>query len=413
MQNKYCFILGRYPDLSKHEISAVLRKKGLETSIHYESSTVLILDVSEELPVAELNKTLGGTVKIGKIIQNFPQSVNPEKIHDYLTSDVLFIDYLQEATPKITFGISLYSYPRSHAMHNPWMRVQRELIKTLKKHLESQGFKARYPYLEGNFLSSASVEKNNLLRDGVEILMIETPTELLFGKTLVVQEFESFSNRDFGRPKRDMDSGIMPPKVARMMINIAEIPLSGELLDPFCGSGTLLQEALLLGYTHVTGTDISAKAVTDTKANLSWLKKQDLSDNNAKVFIYDVTKLSEKFPQDSIAAVVTEPYMGPNLQHKPHLKDVQEIKAELEMLFLGAFKQFVKILKEGGSVVMIFPIFHVNNHYLYLDILEKIEQLGFSQAILTKDKRNTITLGNKKDFVLREIVKFKVIMGGK
>jgi hypothetical protein len=62
---------------------------------------------------------------------------------------------------------------------------------------------------------------------------------------------------------------------------------------------------------------------------------------------------------------------------------------------------------------MIFPIFHVNNHYLYLDILEKIEQLGFSQAILTKDKRNTITLGNKKDFVLREIVKFKVIMGGK
>jgi tRNA G10 N-methylase Trm11 len=409
MQNKYCFILGRYPDLSKHEVFAVLRKSGITSSIYYESSTVLILESIEELPVIELNKTLGGVVKIGRIIQNFPHSVNPEKINDYLTSDILFIDYLPEAKEKINFGISLYPYPRSHALQNPWLRVQRELVKNLKDHLESQGFKARYPHLEGSFLSSVSVEKNNLLKDGVEILIIETPTELLFGKTLAVQEFESFSNRDYGRPKRDMESGIMPPKIARMMINIAEISSTGELLDPFCGSGTLLQEALLLGYTHVTGTDISQKAISDTKANLRWLRTQDLIDNEAKVFIHDVTKLSEKFPQSSIDAIVTEPYMGPNLQHKPHLKDVQGIKGELETLFLEAFKQFSKILKQEGCVVMIFPVFHVNNHYLYLDILEKIGLLGFSQVILTQDKRNTITLGNQKDFVLREIVKFKLL----
>ncbi len=409
MQKRYCFILGRYPDLSKHEIFAVLRKLDLDSTIYYESSTVLVLELLEDLPVVEINKILGGTVKIGEIIQHFPQSVNPEKVHDYLTSDALFIDYLPSANQKITFGVSLYPYPRSHALQNPWVRVQRELIKSLKKHLESQGFKTRYPHLEGTFLSSASVEKNNLLKDGVEVLIIETPTELLFGKTLAVQEFESFSNRDYGRPKRDMESGIMPPKVARMMITIAEISLQSELLDPFCGSGTLIQEALLLGYTHVTGTDLSSKAVADTKTNLTWLKKQHLAENNAKVFNYDVTKLSEKFPQGSVAAIVTEPYMGPNLQHKPHLKDVQEIKTELESLYLSAFKQFAKVLKKDGSVVMIFPIFHVNNHYLYLDILEKIGVLGFSQVILTKEKRNTITLGNQKDFVLREIVKFKLL----
>lgn len=407
MQNTFCFILGRYPDLSKHEIFAVLRKLNITSTIYYESSTVLILEISEDLPIAEINRFLGGTVKIGKIIQDFPQSVNPEKVHDYLTSDSLFIDYLPDAKQKINFGISLYPYPRSHALQNPWGRVQRELIKTLKKHLESQGFKTRYPHLEGTFLSSASVEKNNLLKDGVEILMIETPTELLFGKTLAVQEFELFSNRDYGRPKRDMESGIMPPKIARMMINIAEISSHGELLDPFCGSGTLIQEALLLGYTNVVGTDLSSKAIADTKTNLTWLKKQHLTDSDAKVFNYDVTKLSEKFSQGSISAIVTEPYMGPNLQHKPHLKDVQEVKTELESLYLSAFKQFAKILKADGSVVMIFPIFHVNNHYLYLDILEKIGSLGFSQVILTKEKRNTITLGNQKDFVLREIVKFR------
>lgn len=409
MQNRYYFILGRYPDLSKHEIFAVLRKKGLESSIYYESSIVLVLETAGELPIHELNKLLGGTVKIGRVLQSFPQSVHPDKINDYLTSDALFIEYLPKATQKITFGISLYPYPRHQSRHNPWLRIQHELIKNLKNHLEAQGFKTRYPHLDGSFLSSASVEKNKILRDGVEIVIIETPTEVLFGKTLAVQEFESFSNRDYGRPKRDMESGIMPPKIARMMINIAEIPSSGELLDPFCGSGTLLQEALLLGYVHVIGTDISQKAVSNTKTNLTWLKKQHLVENDARIFIQDVTKLSEKFPQNSIDAIVTEPYMGPNLKHKSHLKAVQEVKTELETLFLGAFKQFAKVVKSDGSVVMIFPVFHVNNHYLYLDILEKIGALGFSQVILTKEKRNSIVLGNQQDFVLREVLKFKLL----
>lgn len=409
MQNRYYFILGRYPDLSKHEIFAVLRKKELESSIYYESSIVLVLETAGELPIHELNKLLGGTVKIGRVLQSFPQSVHPDKINDYLTSDALFIEYLPKATQKITFGISLYPYPRHQSRHNPWLRIQHELIKNLKNHLEAQGFKTRYPHLDGSFLSSASVEKNKILRDGVEIVIIETPTEVLFGKTLAVQEFESFSNRDYGRPKRDMESGIMPPKIARMMINIAEIPSSGELLDPFCGSGTLLQEALLLGYVHVIGTDISQKAVSNTKTNLTWLKKQHLVENDARIFIQDVTKLSEKFPQNSIDAIVTEPYMGPNLKHKSHLKAVQEVKTELETLFLGAFKQFAKVVKSDGSVVMIFPVFHVNNHYLYLDILEKIGALGFSQVILTKEKRNSIVLGNQQDFVLREVLKFKLL----
>ncbi len=409
MQNRYYFILGRYPDLSKHEIFAVLRKKELESSIYYESSIVLVLETAGELPIHELNKILGGTIKIGRVLQSFPQSVHPDKINDYLTSDALFIEYLPKATQKITFGISLYPYPRHQSRHNPWLRIQHELIKNLKNHLEAQGFKTRYPHLDGSFLSSASVEKNKILRDGVEIVIIETPTEVLFGKTLAVQEFESFSNRDYGRPKRDMESGIMPPKIARMMINIAEIPSSGELLDPFCGSGTLLQEALLLGYVHVIGTDISQKAVSNTKTNLTWLKKQHLVENDARIFIQDVTKLSEKFPQNSIDAIVTEPYMGPNLKHKSHLKAVQEVKTELETLFLGAFKQFAKVVKSDGSVVMIFPVFHVNNHYLYLDILEKIGALGFSQVILTKEKRNSIVLGNQQDFVLREVLKFKLL----
>jgi len=407
MNYTYAFILGRYPDLSKVEIFAVLRKSDLEYTVVYESGLVLLLSMKVELPVTKINLLLGGTVKIGQIFQKFPQSIHADKVKEYLTSDTLFINYFINIPQKPTFGISLYPYHRTVKSHNPWARTQRELLKIIKEHLDSQGFKSRYPNLEGTTLSSASVEKNKLISDGVEILLIETPTDIFVGKTLIVQEFESFSERDFGRPKRDMDSGIMPPKIARMMINIAESPTDGQLLDPFCGSGTLVQEALLLGYSQVIGSDLSPKAVRDTKENLEWLKNKNLTQLDAKILNLDTTKLSDKIGEKSINAIVTEPYMGPNLQFKSHLKDVQSVKSELETLYLASFKQFAKVLKDHSSVVMIFPIFHVNNHYLYLDILEKIALLGFSQVVLTQDKRNSVTLGSKRDFVLREILKWK------
>jgi len=237
--------------------------------------------------------------------------------------------------------------------------------------------------------------------------MVETPTNLFIGKTLIVQEFESFSQRDYGRPKRDMESGIMPPKIARMMINIAEIDKDALILDPFCGSGTILQEALLLGFTQVIGTDLSQKAISDSKQNVSWLQKNVDTEITPQIYQHDVAKLSDRIPHGTISAVVTEPYMGPNVQQKPRLKDVQQNKAELEELYLKAFKTYSLILKPGGCVVMVLPIFHVNTHYLTMDILDKIQLLGFSQVVLTKEKRNSIVLGNKRDYVLREILKWK------
>lgn len=409
MTYKYFFILGRYPELSKHEIFSALRRYNIAPTIYYESLQVLVIYTKEPLQIQKLNKILGGTIKIGQLFQAFPQAIHPEQIGEYLTSDALFIDYLPGVDKKVAFGLSLYSYQRPHGQQSPWSRQISNLTKQIKLHLEAQGFSARYPHLDGNFLSSASVEKNRLISNGAEIVIIETPTEISIGKTLAVQEFESFSSRDYGRPKRDMDSGIMPPKIARMMINIAEAPLNAKILDPFCGSGTVLQEALLLGYTDIVGTDLSQKAVRDTKTNLIWLNKQHLTDSIPKVLIQDVTELSKKFSSDSIDAIVTEPYMGPNLRHKTHLKDVQKIKSELEALYILAFKQFAKIIRRKGVVVMIFPIFHTSNRHLYLDILSQVAQLGFSQVVLSNNERNSITLGTKKDYVLREIVKFKLL----
>ena len=80
-----------------------------------------------------------------------------------------------------------------------------------------------------------------------------------------MQDIESYTKRDRERPKRDAKVGMLPPKLAQIIINLAagqlpeeklqnicDIPLGEPIprrllgqtvLDPFCGTGVILQEA--------------------------------------------------------------------------------------------------------------------------------------------------------------------------
>jgi SAM-dependent methyltransferase len=64
-----------------------------------------------------------------------------------------------------------------------------------------------------------------------------------------------------------------PAKLAQIIINLAAGPArDGQLtiLDPFCGTGVVLQEALLMGY-NAYGTDLEPRMIAYTTENLQWL----------------------------------------------------------------------------------------------------------------------------------------------
>ncbi|MEK7605900.1 MAG: methyltransferase domain-containing protein [Patescibacteria group bacterium] len=397
---QYIFILGRYPDLSRKEIEAVLDMQKIVFTPIESTNSLYLIQTPNELSIEKLNQTLGGTVKIGRIIHTLPLPCTQDALENYLTSDVLFSDILSPQEDKVNFGISFYSASEK----SPLSILS--LLRAIKIHLEAQGFRARFPDHRGPVLSSASVGKNKLLTTGAELLLIQSNKELLIGKTLAIQEFEAFSQRDYGRPARDMDSGIMPPKIARMMLNLAEVPHDQSIIDPFCGSGTMLQEATLLGYTDVTGTDNSDKALKDTKQNLKWLNEKQKITVQPRILKADVTTLSKTFSENTFSAVITEPYMGPNLQQRPSIQLIQQNQIELTTLYLSALTEFIKVLKPDGVIVMILPVFHLNRQFLSLDILNDAEKLGLIQIPLSKERRQTILVGNRYDFVLREIVKF-------
>ena len=388
---QYFFILGKNPILSKTEIEAVLEFKEYRIKNIEFGGNVLVLEAEKKLDIDWLNNCLGGTVKIGKIL---------DKISDLENFEKRFFDLIKFEEGKVYFGFSLYSLdPKVHLKHltNKLTPVAMEIKRKLR---EEKNLNSRYVVSKELELSSVIVKKNKLLANGAEICFMVKPNEILVGQTLAVQPFGEFGQRDFTRPSRDELSGMLPPKLARIMVNLAQLKKGAIILDPFCGSGTILQEALLLGHDNLIASDKNPKAINDTQNNLNWLaSKYGLNTNNVQLFTLPIEHLTREIKPSSIDAIITEPYLGPALKGNEGLKQINLIIKELETLYLSAFNVFTKILKSQGKMVIISPIFRYNNSNLRLAILDKIEKLGFN--ILNKED---LIYFRPKQFIWREIL---------
>lgn len=411
----YFFILGNNPTLSIAEIISVVSED--IDKIQEISSEFLILKTKKSLDADDLQKRLGGTIKIGQIMgkTELDASDLAEKI----------IEILPRGFKKIYFGFSVY--PGSDPPRKFKNKKTEERIKTvalgIKKNLREKGISSRWVSSKQQVLSSVIVKKNKLLNQGAEIVLLIGKNEVFLGKTLSCQEFEEYSFYDFARPFRVIEKGMLPPKLAKIMINLSSCsPCQGRdkvLLDPFCGSGTILQQAVLMGYRNVIGTDKSKEAVVYSQENLNWLvEKRKTRDNrpeiqvNIKIFQCDVREISEKLSVNSVDFVVTEPYLGPL---RITSDNQQSIIENLSGLYVSAFKELKKVLKPGGTMVVVFPVY---NKLHFLPILEELKKIGWRRQSLLPDfllknkvinitDRQSVIYSRPNQVVLREILIFK------
>lgn len=419
---QYFFILGRDPVLSIAEIFSVFSSWEFNFQTITVSKEVLILSSNNNLDVEKLNRTLGGTVKIGIILDEVGLNESEEKFIKIFSADNLIENYLPKTKKKLHLGISLYHTDSEGEYLKTLYANLKSFNMLAKKNLTKQGKKVGFVKVKERFLKSVSVAKNKLLEEGVEIVLILTKKNILMGKTCSVQDFEGFSFRDIGRPQKDKRSGIIPPKLARIMINVSQIKKDQLLLDPFCGSGTILQEAVILGIKNIIGADISNKAIVNTHENLNWLFREfkylNKSTFSVKLLQTDVAKLESKLKSGTIDAVVTEPYLGPPFTKHLTKEEVKTTFSQVKSLYFDAFSQFNKLLKPDGVVVIIFPVFEINGKNNFLDILGELRKIGFSVKNLVSDKRLTrfysltnrgsIVVGEKGKFVKREIIFFQM-----
>lgn len=412
------FVLGKNPTLSTAEILSVLSKTKIPFDCLVISEEVLVISISDNVSTESLIKILGGTIKIGIILDEISYDDDEQIWEKVFYAENLEKNYFSKTEGKIHFGISIYD---GGAENNYISGINNKLMSlnsTIKDNLRDKGIKAGFVRIKDRYISSVSVSKNQLLTKGMEIVLILTKEKVLVGKTQTVQEFESFSFRDYGRPQRNKRSGIIPPKLARMMINLSNCDESAILMDPFCGSGTIIQEAIILGYKNIIGLDISINAVNDTQKNIEWLfdnyPNLDRSRINVEILSSDVKLISNCIKGNSVDAIVTEPYLGPPLFKEPDENLIQRIIREVESLYLSAFQSFYKILKKDGKVVFVFPAFETYKNMRFVQILKEIEKLGFGRldyfpettgknSTLRLTPRGTILYGSPEQFVKREI----------
>jgi len=371
---QYLFILGSTPTLSIQEIESVINHK----VDNHLSSDVVSIESSTTIDCSSLINRLGGTVKIAlveKIVSDKANIINE-------ISDILL---QKENIEKITFGISFHGGNLSGK--------NKQLSKDIKNYLGKKGRRIRYVLPLGNSLSSVQVVKEKI----TEIILVEYKNQFIIGKTQVVQDFEDWGKRDYQRPCADPKSGMLPPKVARMMLNIA-LPNSNEknisdqkpiVLDPFCGVGTIGAEGLMVGCWVILS---DKDEITSKKAekNMKWLCKiYDLPEDNFKVYCSDATNISKYVPKNSLDVIVTEPYLGPPMETKngsPAIKGkrlninkLENIIKGLEKLYIGCLREWKTILKPGGIIVMAIPeIVLGNTKYSVKNIIDSCERLGYT-----------------------------------
>jgi tRNA G10 N-methylase Trm11 len=351
MTKQYAFILGHNPELSLEEIQAVLPKAKLVD----QAKTFAVFDVNQELDAFELMNKLGGTVKVAEVIND---KIDQDQLVEFLKS--------KAGSSKLNFGVSYYNLPTDN------------LGMQLKGKLKQQEISCRLVVSKEPILSSVVVTKNKVN----EVLLLGRK---FVATTLAVQDFEEYGEFDYGRPSRDMVSGSMPPKLAKIMLNLSGAKVDQVIIDPFCGSGTMIQQALILGFSDIIGSDASPKAVEDTNKNLQWLKsKIKFQSEKVKVIQCDARQLAKRLKNTEVDVVVTEPYLGPPLKGNEPPVRIEQIVKELSSLYVDSFKSFVKLLKTQGRVVIVFPVIIKKDKEYPLPIVEQIEKLGFKEISESK-----------------------------
>lgn len=395
---KFWFVLGRETLIAAAELRAVLNLSEINIM-----SGILIAPTNH--PPIELIKQLGGTIKIAK---EMVRSITEEELKKLIIEELSRRNGRDPDSPsgkkvegKINFGLSFYASAKIEVKEIKNLGLQ------IKKSLKTQGYSVRYVENKEAALSSVTVEKNGLTGRGREFLILKDGQKLSLAKTEAVQPFEEFGARDFGRPGRNDVSGMLPPKLAMIMINLAQAPKDGTLLDPFCGSGTIISESLLLGYKNIIGSDITEKSVADTKLNIDWTgQRYGLKTDELKIFQSDIKDIGGRIANQSIDAIVTEPYLGAPLKGSESRQILQSQANELRALYIEAFKQFCSLLKPAGAVVFIIPRFKFKNDWITIDCKKDIELLGFKHISFLEQYPHLL-YARPNQRVGREIWKFE------
>ncbi len=382
----YIALLGRQPELSIAELERVF------TKVSWFSPQTALINTDAPIDI----QRLGGSQKIGRVILRL-DSTDWRKASDAIVKH--YAKAWSTAEGKITLGLSAYEFTASP-------REVQKVGLILKSKLKQSGTSLRLIPNQDAALSTATAHHNKLgLSDNkVELLIIKSKKQTIVAESIGTQNITALAARDQGRPRRDAFVGMLPPKLALMMINLATGPDATKpqrILDPFCGTGVLLQEAALLGKS-VYGTDLAEKMIRYTRDNLNWL--QDTYKLDVDWYLHEGDAMDTKW-QSPITAVASEAYLGQPFSAPPSNAKLTEVRGNCNHIIGSFLKNIAKQLTPGTPMVLAVPAWRdTQGSFTHLQLVNKVEEYGFERVQLTTVDSDKLLYSRPDQVVGRELL---------
>jgi tRNA G10 N-methylase Trm11 len=202
---------------------------------------------------------------------------------------------------------------------------------------------------EGNELMSEQV----LTREALDVVAFPYHEGIALGPTAWVPDSAAMRQRGTRKPSPHPDIALSP-RLARTLVNIAGLKPGQSLLDPFCGSGTILVEAYGKSL-RCLGVDSRASRVQEARENMRW-SAGGVSDRGYDIRKGDARELSRMLRGTKVDAVVTEPLLLPRLDARPKTATAQAMIGESAEVYNDALASMADSIHSEGRIVVVVPV---------------------------------------------------------
>lgn len=378
-------ILGRQPALGIAELESLFGAQAITRA----GNQAVILDVPPE--DVHFNR-LGGSVRLAKLLTILPFT-DWNRIERYIAQQLpKHIVNLPEG--KIHFGLSTYGLQVTTNQIN-------SSALTLKKVIKNEGRSIRVVPNKAAELNTAQVLHNRLYDQlGMELILIRDDKRTVLAQTTAVQNIEAYAARDQVRPKRDARVGMLPPKLAQIIINLAKPEPGVTVLDPFCGTGVVLQEALIMGY-NAYGTDLEPRMVEYSKENLEWLTtKFNVLGTKFNLAVGDATK----FQWSEFGSMACETYLGRPFSAIPPPEVMDAVMRDVDLIHKKFLRNVAAQTKPGFRLCIAVPAWKTKYGFKHLKTLDSLADLGYTRVSFVHSSDDTLVYHRENQIVARELI---------
>lgn len=225
-----------------------------------------------------------------------------------------------------------------------------DLVRGMLDGLRERGLrKVRLLRPKGNELLAEDV----LARKALDVVAFPYHGGFALGPTVWVPDSVSMRRRGTQRPAPRPEIALSP-RLARTLVNLAGMTQGQTVLDPFCGSGTVLVEAHKKSL-RCLGLDVRASRVQEARENLRWSAAEGAGMG------YDIRKgdardLARLLRGTKVDGIVTEPLLLPSLDARPRTATAQAMVGEAAGVYNDALASMAESVRPPGRIVVVVPV---------------------------------------------------------